>query len=81
MSKRIILARKIFKKEFEGNEDFRMGYQANIAILLYDRYGIIDMEERNRAANDIIDVIFNARNFNKKNIINKKFTRFEIMEI
>ena len=81
MSKRIILARKIFKKAFEENEGFRIGYQANIAMLLYDRYGIIDMEERNRAANDIMAVIFDAKDFNKKDIVIKKFTRFEIMDI
>ena len=81
MSERIKLARKIFKKTFEENESFREGYVANIAMLLYDKYGIIDMEERNRAANDIMAVIFDVRNFNKKDIVIKKFTRFEIMDI
>ena len=84
MSKRIVLARKIFKKAFEEDEGFRIGYQANIAVLLYDRYGITDLEERNRAANDIIDVIFDAKEFKKSDIENITTTikdRFELMEI
>ena len=78
----IRLARDIFKKRFEEDEDFRYGYQANIAMLLHDRYGITDHKERNDAANDIMAVIFDAKEFKKK----KKYKtedrdRFELLDI
>lgn len=58
----IRLARSIFKDHFERDEDFRLGYQANIAMLLHDRYGITDMKKRNEAADEIMAVIFDAKN-------------------
>jgi len=50
--------RRLFRKELE-NKDLRIGYVANIAMLLHDRYGITDYETRNRAAEDILILIFN----------------------
>ena len=84
MSKRIISARKIFKEEFEKSEGFRMGYQANIAMLLHDRYGITDYKTRNAAANDIMAVIFDAKDFGKiKSLspVDPINSRFEILDL
>jgi len=82
MTKRIELARKIFKKEFEEDESFKETYIANIEMLLYDRYGMNNHEKRNRAALDIMDVIFDAKELKKKRFIKeKKVDRFEIMDI
>lgn len=51
-------ARRIMCREFEEDEDFRQTYIANIAMLLHDKYGIINYEERNNAAEDIFRLIF-----------------------
>ena len=49
--------REMFRKELE-DEDLRIGYISNIAMLLHDRYGITDYKTRNRAAVDILKLIF-----------------------
>jgi len=76
-------AREVFKKSFENDEDFRNGYQANIAMLLHDRYGITDYVTRNEAANDIMAVIFDTKDI--KPVIsdpkNKIKSRFEILDL
>jgi len=78
----IILARKIFKTLFEEDEDFRFGYQSNIAMLLNDKYNITDHELRNKIALDIMAVIFDGKEFKKKKeILNNKISRFQIMDI
>ncbi len=51
-------AREQMCKAFKADEDFRQTYVANIAMLLHDRYDIIDWEKRNKAAEDIMDLIF-----------------------
>lgn len=51
-------ARETIARGFKEDEQFRYGYQANIAMLLYDRYGITNYDERNHAANDILELIF-----------------------
>lgn len=56
--KLIIDARRKMCQAFEEDEDFRQSYVANIAMLLHDRYGITNYEERNRAAEDIMNLIF-----------------------
>ena len=84
MSFFIKLARNIFKKEFERDEDFKRSYQANIAMLLHDRYGITGFKERNDAANDIMKVIFDAENKNIKEKIEYRNiikNRFEILDL
>ncbi len=82
MSKDIVLAREIFKKAFEEDQNFRDLYVSNIAMLLYDKYGLINYKDRNNAANDIMAVIFDAKEFKKKKVgNNKKVSRFEIMDI
>ena len=60
MSKEIAEARKVIKKRLEEDEDFLFGYQSNIAMTLYDRYGIVNYYERNMAARDILKIVFNA---------------------
>ena len=82
MSFSIIKARKIFKKAFEEDEDFRDGYRSNIAMLLHDRYGIISFKERNDAANDIMKVIFDAQVIEKKKIRYGEIKdRFDILDL
>ncbi len=40
------------------DEDLRLAYEANVAMLLHDRYGITDFETRNRAALDVLNLLF-----------------------
>ena len=54
-------ARETLKQELEKDEELRWGYQSNIAMLLHDRYGIIDYNERNLAANDILKLVFDMK--------------------
>jgi len=49
--------REMFRKELE-DDNLRIGYIANIAMLLHDRYGITDYKTRNQAAIDILKLIF-----------------------
>jgi len=51
-------AREVIKKAFEEDPGFRRVYQDNIAMLLHDRHGITGHEKRNKAADDIIKLIF-----------------------
>jgi hypothetical protein len=44
-----------------SDKGLRLGYQANIAMLLNDFYGITDYEERNQAATDILNLIFDLK--------------------
>ncbi len=37
-----------------------IGYQANIAMLLHDKYGIKDHDKRNNAAIDILNLILDG---------------------
>lgn len=50
-------AREFMAKKLE-DKGLRIGYVSNIAMLLHDRYGITDYETRNRAAEDILNLIF-----------------------
>jgi len=45
---------------FENDPDFQHTYEANIAMLLYDRFGGIfqDYKTRNDAAKEILKLIF-----------------------
>jgi len=51
-------ARKIMREAFDADPDFKLGYIANIAMLLHDHYGITDYDKRNAAAEDILKLIF-----------------------
>jgi len=51
-------ARKMMKQELEKDEELRFAYQSNIAMLLHDRYGITNFDKRNKAANDILKLVF-----------------------
>jgi len=51
-------ARKILRREFDDDEDFRQSYISNIAMLLHDKYNIINWEDRNNAAEEIMKLIF-----------------------
>lgn len=54
-------ARKVMRDAFEadpGRGGFKYSYISNIAMLLHDHYGITDYEERNRAAKDILQLVF-----------------------
>ena len=80
----IRLARKIFKDYFEEDESFRETYKANISMLLYDRYDWNDNITRNRVADDIMAVIFDAKEFKKSCqgfLSRKKVSRTDLMDI
>jgi len=55
---RIKKARKVMRKALEKDGSLLVGYVSNIAMLLHDKYGITDYEKRNRAAKDILKLIF-----------------------
>ena len=58
MSEKIQKARKTMRDAFKKDEGFRQGYVANIAMLLHDRHGIIAYDKRNKAADEILELIF-----------------------
>jgi DNA-directed RNA polymerase subunit F len=51
-------AKEVIKQELEKDEELRLTYQSNIAMLLHDRFDLTNFEERNEAANDILKLIF-----------------------
>ena len=53
-------AKYVIIKAFKEDPDFRHGYQCNIAMLLHDHHGITGMSERNKAADEIIKLIFES---------------------
>ena len=57
----IAKARKRIWDTLENDPDFRLAYEANIAMLLHDLYGGIfkDFNTRNDAAKAILKLIFN----------------------
>lgn len=58
-SKQIIKARKTMADAFKEDPSFRHGYVANIAMLLWDNDWLKrPHEDRNRAAEAILDLIF-----------------------
>lgn len=52
------VARRTMRDSFKRDPDFRHGYVANVAMLLHDRHGITNHAKRNKAAEEIIDLIF-----------------------
>lgn len=61
MGKAIADARKVMRDSFKKDPDFRHTYQANIAMLLYDRrkeFSNKKLEDCNKLADMIIDLIF-----------------------
>ncbi len=53
-----IEARAFMAKRFSEDADLRSIYVDNIAMLLHDRYDITGYEERNRAGDAIMRLIF-----------------------
>ena len=51
-------ARETMRKAFDEDPEFKETYIANIAMLLYDNYWVTNYDERNRAAKDILELIF-----------------------
>ena len=51
-------ARQIMGDTLVKDEGLHHGYRANVAMLLHDQYGITDYETRNKAADDILSLIF-----------------------
>ena len=51
-------ARKAMGDALANDEDLYIGYQAPIAMLLHDRYGITEHTKRNNAADEILSLIF-----------------------
>jgi len=53
-------ARDSIAAAFKADPDFRRTYVDNIAMLLHDRYGIIDIDTRNQAGDDIVRLVFES---------------------
>ena len=53
-------ARQEIANAFAEDSEFRRTYVDNVAMLLHDRYGITNMETRNRAGDDIVRLIFES---------------------
>ena len=51
-------ARETMAKALTEDEGLYLGYQANVAMLLNDRYGITNITIRNEAADAILKLIF-----------------------
>jgi len=63
MSKEIVNARKIMVKAFKKDPDFRYGYQANIAMYIWDRKreGVtFNKEQCNEVADGLLKLIFES---------------------
>jgi len=60
MSEEIRKARATMVQAFKEDPGFKLTYIANIAMLLHDRYDITDYETRNRAADDLLKLIFES---------------------
>jgi len=58
MGEEIKRAREVIAKALEQDEDLKLGYVSNIAMLLHDRYDITDYDQRNQAAEDILKLLF-----------------------
>jgi len=46
------------RNAFEKDSGLYEGYRSNIAMLLHDKHGIINHEQRNKAAEAILTLIF-----------------------
>ncbi len=60
-SKTWMNARAVIKQQFANDPQpggIRHAFLANIAMLLYDHYGMKDMAVANKAADDIIRLVF-----------------------
>ena len=55
-------ARKEIADAFAADPDFRDGYVANVAMLLHDHFGITGFEDRNKAGDMIVKLIFESDN-------------------
>lgn len=57
---RIAKAKKTISDAFKKDSHFRFGYEANIAMLLYDK-GYATKKNRNKIADEILTLIFNNK--------------------
>ncbi len=58
------LARRIMREELHKDPETFHSYQANVAVLLMDRYNKVNFQEyewRNRAAKEILELIFDIK--------------------
>ena len=55
---KIAKARKIMRNALAKDESLRQGYTDNVAMLLYDKYGLLNPDVRNKDAEDILKLIF-----------------------
>lgn len=58
LSEKFVAARRQMAMALSEDDGLRQGYTANIAMLLSDKYGITDHDQRNRAAADILKLVF-----------------------
>jgi len=55
------LARRYMARSLKRDLGLRHTYEANIAMLLYDRHGITGVVERTAAAEDIMELVFGLK--------------------
>jgi len=60
MKTRFQRARECMALHLKHDKGLYISYQANIAMLLHDRYGITNHKIRNKAADDIIRLVFES---------------------
>ena len=53
-------ARNKMANELTIDEGLYLGYQSNIAMYLHDNWEIVTVHDRNKAAKELIDLIFNS---------------------
>ena len=49
------------RKYLDKDVDLNRAYLSNIAMLLHDRYGIVDYTIRNEAADEILKLVFDCK--------------------
>jgi hypothetical protein len=54
----IKLARWIMRTTLKKDPDLRQAYISNVAMLLYDRWKVKGHEDKNKAAEEILNLIF-----------------------
>lgn len=54
-------ARRLMARTLRRDAGTYEAYRSDVAMLLRDRYGITDCETRNRAADDLLGLIFTER--------------------
>jgi hypothetical protein len=58
LTERLASARRTMSEALRNDESLRRSYVDNIAMMLHESHGIVDYDQRNKAANDVLNLIF-----------------------